>query len=88
MSNRLFHILFGLALLTVSRTVPAQTLPSLPMDSKIQKGTLRCGVAYYMVKNDERKGYADFAVVRRGEAPTRAAEESLETAYLSRSIGH
>ena len=55
------------------------------MDSKIQKGTLRCGVAYYMVKNDERKGYADFAVVRRGEAPTRAAEESLETAYLSRN---
>ena len=85
MSNRLFHILIGLALLTVSRTVPAQTLPSLPVDSKIQKGTLRCGVAYYMVKNDERKGYADFAVVRRGEAPTRAVEESLETAYLSRN---
>ena len=81
MSNRLFHIFLGLALLTVSRTVPAQTLPSLPMDSKIQKGTLRCGVAYYMVKNDERKGYADFAVVRRGEAPAQADEESLETAY-------
>ena len=85
MSNRLFHILLGLALLTVSRTVPAQTLPSLPVDTRIQKGTLRCGVAYYMVKNDERKGYADFAVVRRGEAPTRAVEESLETAYLSRN---
>ena len=85
MSNRLFHIFLGLALLTVSRTVPAQTLPSLPMDSKIQKGTLRCGVAYYMVKNDERKGYADFAVVRRGEAPAQADEESLETAYLSRN---
>ena len=85
MSNRLFHIFLGLALLTVSRTVPAQTLPSLPVDAKVQKGTLRCGVAYYMVKNDERKGYADFAVVRRGEAPTRAVEESLETAYLSRN---
>ena len=85
MSNRLFHILIGLALLTVSRTVPAQTLPSLPVDAKIQKGTLRCGVAYYMVKNDERKGYADFAVVRRGEAPAPSAEESLETAYLSRN---
>ena len=85
MSNRLFHILIGLALLTVSRTVPAQTLPSLPVDARIQKGTLRCGVAYYMVKNDERKGYADFAVVRRGEAPAPSAEESLETAYLSRN---
>ena len=85
MSNRLFHILIGVAFLTISRIVPAQTLPSLPVDAKIQKGTLRCGVAYYMVKNDERKGYADFAVVRRGEAPTQATEESLETAYLSRN---
>ena len=84
MSNRLFHIVLGLALLTVSRTVPAQTLPSLPMDPKVQKGTLRCGVAYYMVKNDEVKGYADFAVVRRGEAPGADAEEGMDTGYLSR----
>ena len=67
MSTRLFHILFSLALLTFSRTVPAQVLPALPVDPKIQKGTLRCGVAYYMVKNDEVKGYADFAIVRRRE---------------------
>ena len=85
MSTRLFHIVLSLALLTISRTVPAQTLPSLPMDPKVQKGTLRCGVAYYMVKNDERKGYADFAVVRRGEAPDRTAEESLEMDYLTRN---
>ena len=85
MSARLFHIVFSLALLTFSRTVPAQTLPSLPVDAKIQKGTLRCGVAYYMVKNDEVKGYADFAVVRRGEAPGPAAEEGMDTRYLSRN---
>ena len=64
--------------------MPAQTLPSLPMDGKVQKGTLRCGVAYYMVKNDEVKGFADFAVVRRGEAPTPTVGENLETKYLSR----
>ena len=85
MSARLFHILFSLALLTFSRTVPAQTLPSLPVDGKIQKGTLRCGVAYYMVKNDEVKGFADIAVVRRGEAPSQAAGEELETKFLSRN---
>ena len=85
MSTRLFHILLCLAFVTFSRTVPAQTLPSLPVDAKIQKGTLRCGVTYYMVKNDDVKGYADFAVVRRGEAPTRASREGLETAFLSRS---
>ena len=85
MSARLFHILFSLALVTFSRTVPAQTLPSLPVDGKIQKGTLRSGVAYYMVKNDEVKGFADIAVVRRGEAPSRTAAEELETKYLSRN---
>ena len=85
MSARLFHILFSLAVLTFSRTVPAQNLPSLPVDGKIQKGTLRCGVAYYMVKNDEVKGFADIAVVRRGEAPSPAAVEDLETKYLSRN---
>ena len=85
MSARLFHILFSLAFLTFSRTVPAQTLPSLPVDGKIQKGTLRCGVAYYMVKNDDVKGFADIAVVRRGEAPSQTAVEGLETKYLSRN---
>ncbi len=84
MPTRLFHMVFCLAFLVFSRTVPAQTLPSLPMDGKIQRGTLRCGVTYYMVKNDEVKGYADFAVVRRGEAPTRAIEEGMKTKYLSR----
>ena len=81
MSSRLFRVLFYLVFLGFSRTVPAQTLPSLPMDGKIQKGTLRCGVAYYMVKNDESKGFADFAVVRRGEAPTPTVGENLETKY-------
>ena len=84
MSTRLFHTVFCLAFLVFSRTVPAQTLPSLPMDGKIQRGSLRCGVTYYMVKNDEVKGYADFAVVRRGEAPDRAVEEGLDTRFLSR----
>ena len=85
MSTRLFHILLSLVLLTFSRTVPAQVLPSLPVDPKIQKGTLRCGVAYYMVKNDDVKGYADFAVIRRGEAPTRESLEGLNTKFLSHS---
>ena len=85
MSTRLFHILFSLAFLSFSRIVPAQPLPSLPMDAKIQKGTLRCGVAYYVVRNDEVKGYADFAVVRRGEAPGPSVGEDLETKYLSRN---
>ncbi len=83
MSTRLYHIVLSLAFLTFSRTVPAQSLPSLPVDGRIQKGTLRCGVTYYMVKNDEVKGYADFAVVRRGEAPQDSDLEGLDTEWLS-----
>lgn len=84
MPTRLIHIVFCLVFLTFSRTVPAQNLPALPMDAKIQKGTLRCGITYYMVKSDEARGFADFALVRRGEAPTREVCEGLDSRYLSR----
>ena len=86
MSTRLFHIVFCLAFLVFSRIVPAaQTLPSLPADNKIQRGTLRCGVSYYMVRNDAVKGFADFALVRRGEAPDTGAADGLDTRFLRRS---
>ena len=52
MKNRQYKylILTLCALLSFSRIVPAQTqLPPLPIDSRIQKGTLGCGVTYYMV---------------------------------------
>jgi len=86
MSTRHFHIVACLAFLIFSRIVPAaQTLPSLPADNKIQRGTLRCGVSYYMVKNDAVKGFADFALVRRGEAPDAGAADGLDTRFLRRS---
>ena len=85
MSVRLLSILSSLAFLIFSIIVPAQTLPSLPVDGKVQKGTLRCGVTYYMVKNDEAKGFADFALVRRGETPTDATANDLDTRFLRRS---
>ncbi|MBR1706814.1 MAG: insulinase family protein [Bacteroidales bacterium] len=65
--------------------MPAQRLPSLPVDPAIQKGTLRCGVTYYMVKNAETKGFADFAVVRRGEAPTAATRSQFQSGFLARN---
>ncbi len=84
MSTRLVRIFFSLAFLTISIIMPAQPLPSLPTDGRIRKGTLRCGVKYYMVSSDAVKGYADFAVVRRGVAPPPAEESVLQTAWLSR----
>ena len=86
MSTRHFHIVVFLAFLFFSRIMPAaQTLPSLPADNKIQRGTLRCGVSYYMVKSDAVKGFADFALVRRGEVPDAGAVDGLDTRFLRRS---
>lgn len=64
------NILFTCAALVLSTMMPAQKLPSLPVDETITRGTLPCGVTYYLVKNGADKGYADFALVRRGEFPS------------------
>ena len=67
MSIRPLHIALCItAGLLFSITVPAQSLPQLPRDQRIQTGTLRCGVPYYMVSSQTEKGYADFAIVRAG----------------------
>jgi predicted Zn-dependent peptidase len=82
---RLFpNIVSSLAGILFSIIMPAQSLPSLPADSKIERGTLRCGTAYYIVKNDEAQGYADIAVVRRGEGPLDLNKELLGTAFFAR----
>jgi len=73
------------ALCSFSRIVPAQTqLPSLPVDSRIQKGTLGSGVTFYMVTNPSEKGYADIAIVQRDEPLSAAKREGLKSAFLGR----
>lgn len=59
-------------------------LPPLPVDSRIQKGTLPCGVSYYMVTNPLEKGYADVAIVQRDEPLSAAKREGLQSAFLGR----
>ena len=73
------------AALGFSITVPAQVqLPALPVDSHITKGTLNCGVTYYMVKNPQEKGYANLAIVQRDEPLSFAKQERLNTAFIGR----
>lgn len=80
-----YLILTLCALLLFSRIVPAQTqLPPLPMDSRIQKGTLGCGVSYYMVTDPTVKGYADVAIVQRDEPLSAAKRSTLHSRILSR----
>lgn len=84
-SSRLRHnILLLLALLVFSKAVPAQTLPSLPMDSRIQKGKLGCGVQYYMVSNPSPKGYAQIAIVQRDKPLSEFSNTVLDPDFLSR----
>ena len=87
MKMRLFKylILTLCALFSFSRMVPAQTqLPPLPVDSRIQKGTLGCGVTYYMVTDPSVKGYADVAIVQRDEPLSAAKRTTLSSSYLRR----
>ena len=59
-------------------------LPSLPVDSRIQKGTLPCGVSYYMVTDPLEKGYADVAIVQRDEPLSADKRSGLQSAFLGR----
>ena len=78
------RFLLLLALLFFSTIVPAQTLPSLPKDSRIQKGSLACGVRYYMVTNPSAKGYAHIAIIQRDTPLSEASRQQLDPAFLSR----
>ena len=84
MTNFIKTVVISLALAINSISVPAAGLPTLPVDSRITKGTLGCGVTYYMVSNPSAKGYADIAVVRRNEAPSEEARKSLSPGFFSR----
>ena len=82
---KLRHIVLScLAFVSLATSVPAQTLPGLPVDSRIQKGTLRCGVTYYMVTNPSVKGYADIAIIQRDQPTSAAPLEQLKPEFLSR----
>lgn len=84
MTIRFKYVLFLLALVVSSISVPAADLPTLPVDSRIIKGTLGCGATYYMVSNSSVKGYADIAVIRRDEAPSQEARRTLRSDFFSR----
>jgi len=59
-------------------------LPPLPVDKAIQKGSLPCGVAYYMVTAPAEKGYADVAVVQRDEPLSQDKKEGLDAGFFAR----
>ena len=65
--------------------MPAQELPGLGQASEIKKGTLDCGVQYYLVTNNSYKGRADVAVIQPHAGIVDVARLSLSS--LSHSSG-
>ncbi len=60
-------ILSIIALVGISRIVPAQNLLPLQADSTITVGELKNGISYYLAVDTARVGFADMAVILRGE---------------------
>ncbi len=78
---RIQKYLLAAALLCISISMPARELPPLPAEKNIVSGTLENGIRYYLVTAPAKKGFADFALVRKGEIPseiTSAQMQSLE----------
>ena len=65
MKSRCLHILFSVLVAVFSITMPAQTLPVLPVDNNITIGTLDNGLAYYVVNNKTEAGRLDISLVQR-----------------------
>lgn len=61
----------ALSVLLLGSEVRGQGLPSLAKASEITVGRLPDGVSYYLVKNDDAPGLADFALVQ-GKRPDRS----------------
>ena len=71
--------------LLFSRIVPAQAqLAQLPADKNIRKGSLPCGLTYYMASAPEKKGYAHIALVQRDSPLSESKREALSSAFLGR----
>ena len=68
MWKRLKYGFLTLAALLMTNPVPAQSLPALTKDERVQEGTLRCGVTYYLVKNPADLGHAHIAVAARADS--------------------
>jgi len=58
-------------------SIHAQNLPQLQRDGAVTVGELPNGISYYLVTDATAKGFADFALVRRGMADTLSTRKEL-----------
>ena len=50
---------------SIAAGLPAQNAEVLPDDPRIKTGRLANGLSYYIVKNQTKKGYADFGLIQK-----------------------
>ncbi len=65
--NLIFTVFVGAMLFLGGISLSGRDVPKLPVDSKISAGVLPNGMNWYVVANSGEKGFADFALVCRGE---------------------
>lgn len=70
----LLAVLFGNSIM-----MPAQELPVLQKDASIVTGSLPNGISFYLAPNASMKGFADFALVRKGLCDTASARSELSS---------
>ena len=71
--NLILGAFVGAMLFLGGNSLAGRDVPKLPVDSKISSGVLPNGMNWYVVANGGEKGFADFALVCRGEGDYVAA---------------
>lgn len=74
--------LLCLLLFLLPNKMQGQSLPSLQVAKEISKGSLTCGLDYYLVTNSSQKGFADFALIRREHCDDEAERSILDSLPL------
>lgn len=72
-------ILTIIALAGISIMMPAQSLVPLQADTTITVGELRNGISYYLAIDTSKIGYADMAVILRGEPVSDSSAPRLDS---------
>ena len=71
------HISCLIAFLAAAICISGQELPSLGTAREITQGSLPDGIRFYLVTNPVQKGFADFALVQRGQSASGQVREAL-----------
>ena len=83
------HILCISIILAFSAGVSAQQLPTLGQQAGISTGRFANGITYYIVHNTSSKGYANFALIKKGIDNQEDVRAALDYGFLSsKGVGY